>query len=186
MMMNEWVWTHLGQANGPGWSCLLFVCLYDGNKGPFLVFLTPRLDGLEQADAGLKVGEQAFLRTDLPLGFLETNPSARVAAILAPAPPLPARAQHRQKKCWQVSEALLPLPGGVPVARASWEKNDKVGFNRCLRNGSNYTFIYIALYLQRTKYTFIHLKKKKVYRICFFWWQKSKHIQLDNLENTEE
>lgn len=52
-----------------------------------MVFLTPRLDGLEQADAGLKVGEQAFLRTDLPLGFLETNPSARVAAILAPAPP---------------------------------------------------------------------------------------------------
>ena len=60
--------------------------------------------------------------------------------------------------------------GQALASAASWVQNDHVGFNRCPKTDSNYTFIYMALCVQRAKHPFIHFffKDFKFFEFFFF------------------
>lgn len=141
---------------------LSFFCLYGRNRGSFF----GSLDSQVQSRLTLGTGGQDFLGANLPLDRVQTylGRASGHGSSGPDSPPLhTARAHPRQETAGRFQRHAT-LPWGVCqalVAAASWVQNDKVGFNRCPRNNSNYTCIYIALCLQRAKHPFILFFLKK-------------------------
>ena len=142
-----------------------------------LVFSSPG------ADNGVEAVEQDFLGAALPEGLPESAVSPHLGPALWPCshcPALPARAQQEPSTAGKSAGRFQRLTAHPWVSARPWWREPpgsrmiKWVVIGCPRTDSNYTFIYIALCLQRARRSFIHLFFFKTKFVEFLSDNKSK------------